>query len=447
MRNIYYLFLLFIIYCSLLLDNCQCQSGWFVSCSTPPSGMFRDLFFINSQTGWITQDSGKLIKTTDGGVTWTQYNSSTNYHLNAIKFINSQTGWAAGGFVYYYNPYVFNNAVIIKTTNGGINWFTQYLSSDYAPLSCISIINETFLLISGGGQDMTGMGTAGIIKKTYNGGLNWYNDSSISRSVYLSSNSFINSQTGWVSGYWYSDYGSFNKYVYNSTNAGINWYVVYSDSNPFIPNPFSKLIFPDNNTGYLIAGFLKKTTTGGLNWFNIDSINTAGLSDMFFISKDTGWICKNPIKKTNNGGLNWSNQTIPNSTQKLFFINSLTGWAIGNSPRVILKTTTGGITFINQITNHIPDKFSLFQNYPNPFNPVTKIKFDIAPLSRGAGGVLTYLKIYDITGREIQTLVNEKLNPGTYEVTFDGSNFASGVYFYQLRSGDFINTKKFILLK
>jgi hypothetical protein len=108
---------------------------------------------------------------------------------------------------------------------------------------------------------------------------------------------------------------------------------------------------------------------------------------------------------------------------------------------------SGYVIGINKISSEVPSKFRLEQNYPNPFNPKTKIKFDIAPLSRGAGGVWTELKIYDITGREIQTLVNEKLNPGTYEVTFDGSNFASGVYFYQLRTGEFVNTKKLILLK
>jgi hypothetical protein len=59
----------------------------------------------------------------------------------------------------------------------------------------------------------------------------------------------------------------------------------------------------------------------------------------------------------------------------------------------------------------------------------------------------TLLSVYDLRGREIQTLVNEKLNPGTYEVTFDGSNYASGVYFYRLRSGEFVETKKLVLLK
>jgi hypothetical protein len=80
---------------------------------------------------------------------------------------------------------------------------------------------------------------------------------------------------------------------------------------------------------------------------------------------------------------------------------------------------------------------------------VTKIKFDIAqhtpyPLSRGE---YITLKIYDVLGKDIATLVNEFLQPGTYEVTFDANNLTSGIYFYQLKSGDFISTKKLILLK
>ena len=97
-----------------------------------------------------------------------------------------------------------------------------------------------------------------------------------------------------------------------------------------------------------------------------------------------------------------------------------------------------------------PEKFSLSQNYPNPFNPSTKIKFKI-PSSEGYGfsrGVgLVTLKVFDITGREVRTLINESLNPGTYEVTFDGSNLNSGVYFYKIQAGEFLQTKKLIILK
>jgi len=106
-------------------------------------------------------------------------------------------------------------------------------------------------------------------------------------------------------------------------------------------------------------------------------------------------------------------------------------------------------TGIQPVAGEVKD-FKLYQNYPNPFNPVTKITFSIAPLSRGVGearGVFTTLKIYSVTGREIQTLVNEILQPGTYEVTFNGNDITSGIYFYQLRANDFISTKKLIILK
>lgn len=98
---------------------------------------------------------------------------------------------------------------------------------------------------------------------------------------------------------------------------------------------------------------------------------------------------------------------------------------------------------IRQISSYVPVLYSLYQNYPNPFNPVTKIKFDI-PFTRQS---VVSLKIFDVMGREIQTLVNESLQPGTYETTFDGSNLTSGVYFYQLTSGNYKETKKLLLLK
>jgi hypothetical protein len=91
--------------------------------------------------------------------------------------------------------------------------------------------------------------------------------------------------------------------------------------------------------------------------------------------------------------------------------------------------------------NTTPIKYELSQNYPNPFNPVTNIKYQIQKTG------LVALKIYDITGREIKTLVNEIKSPGSYIVTFNGAEFASGVYFYRIQSGDFVQVKKMILIK
>jgi len=130
------------------------------------------------------------------------------------------------------------------------------------------------------------------------------------------------------------------------------------------------------------------------------------------------------------------------------------------SPAVIYKTTNGGTILVNNIVNNIPDKYYLYQNYPNPFNPVTKIKFDIpanvkgetsdneSPLNKGGRwGLFTTLKIYDITGKEITTIVDEKLTPGTYEFNFNAGNLPSGIYFYKLQTGDFVMTRKALLIK
>jgi hypothetical protein len=101
---------------------------------------------------------------------------------------------------------------------------------------------------------------------------------------------------------------------------------------------------------------------------------------------------------------------------------------------------------IINITSEIPAQYKLHQNFPNPFNPTTKIKFEV-PLRKGGIQGVVSLKVFDISGREIQTLMNEKQNPGIYEVTFDGSGLASGVYFYQLKTGDFVETKKMLMIK
>jgi hypothetical protein len=177
----------------------------------------------------------------------------------------------------------------------------------------------------------------------------------------------------------------------------------------------------------------------------------------YFINSLTGFIGRNNILKTTNGGYNWYIQSSSYNTilYEIKFINQLTGFAIGDNG-IILKTTNGGeSTGISPINNNIPSDFSLSQNYPNPFNPTTKIKFDIPVDSRirgndrgrVVGSDRVVLRVYDILGKEIETLVNEKLNPGTYEVTFDASKYPSGVYFYRLITDNFTDTKRMILLK
>ncbi|MBI5403941.1 MAG: T9SS type A sorting domain-containing protein [Ignavibacteriae bacterium] len=104
---------------------------------------------------------------------------------------------------------------------------------------------------------------------------------------------------------------------------------------------------------------------------------------------------------------------------------------------------------IIQLSSEIPVEYKLFNNYPNPFNPNTNIRYTIPKMSslHALSGDLVLLKIFDVTGKEVVTLVNEKQPPGVYEVTFNGSDLPSGIYFYRLQSGDFIDVKKMLMIK
>jgi hypothetical protein len=96
---------------------------------------------------------------------------------------------------------------------------------------------------------------------------------------------------------------------------------------------------------------------------------------------------------------------------------------------------------IQTLSNEIPSKFFLSQNYPNPFNPITNIKFDM--LKSG----YVSIKVFDILGQEMQELVKEFKPAGSYQLTFDGSNLGSGVYFYEMQTSEFVETKKMLLVK
>ncbi|RPI06640.1 MAG: T9SS C-terminal target domain-containing protein [Ignavibacteriae bacterium] len=125
-----------------------------------------------------------------------------------------------------------------------------------------------------------------------------------------------------------------------------------------------------------------------------------------------------------------------NSTDKQYSRNLGTGNGI---ELIQLINTTP--TTVEHRGSDIPNTFSLFTNYPNPFNPSTKIRYAIPQNS------YITLKVFDLRGREIATLVNEKKAPGNYEVTFNAGNLTSGIYFYQLRTENYIQTKKMILLQ
>lgn len=115
--------------------------------------------------------------------------------------------------------------------------------------------------------------------------------------------------------------------------------------------------------------------------------------------------------------------------------------AYGGPGAMLLPDISGIVGVRESYSNHFPGSIFLYQNYPNPFNPITNIEYQVSELS------IVILKVYNILGKEVATLVNEEKHPGNYEVDFNGSNLTSGVYFYQLKAGNFIETKKMTLLR
>ena len=323
-----------------------------------------------------------------------------------------------------------NDGIIIRTVNGGNNWVTVN-SEPTLQLWGLCFVNS-----------LTGFtsGSTGRIMKTTNAGVNWVNVTSPTQTS-LNSIYFINENTGFISGY---------AIALKTTDQGASWANMNA---PFISGfeNFREIYFFNENLGLYVsdAGRIVKTTNSGATWNVMNSGTTQSLFGVKFIDAQTGYACGNAgaIVRTTDGGENWFGQTSPLNEilTDVWFTNANTGYISSWSGK-ILKTTNGGITFIEPVSSETPEKFLLEQNYPNPFNPETKIRFQV-PASAETTRWVILLRIYDVSGKEISTLVNEELKPGTYEINWNARNMPSGVYFYQLNTGGFTQTKSMILIK
>jgi photosystem II stability/assembly factor-like uncharacterized protein len=238
--------------------------------------------------------------------------------------------------------------------------------------------------------------------------------------------------------------------ILRTTNGGANWVTQTSGTTIGLFG----ICFTDVNTGTTVGPFgtILCTTNGGANWIVQTSGTTNNLSGVYFTDMNTGIAVGDTgtILRTTNGGASWITQT-SGTTKDLFgvsFTDANNGTAVGWDG-TILRTTNGGATFVEEEEiDEVPTEFLLSNNYPNPFNPSTKIKYQIpASLNPSKGGTLVILKVYDILGKEIETLVNEEKPVGTYEVNWYAKQLPSGVYFYQLKAGEFLQTKKMLLIK
>jgi hypothetical protein len=194
----------------------------------------------------------------------------------------------------------------------------------------------------------------------------------------------------------------------------------------------------------IFNGDILKTTDGGISWNSQTSGTGTLLNSVYFLDEDTGWVVGSggTILKTINGGATWETQSsgAQHSLSSIYFIDNNTGWTVGGGG-TILKTNDA-ITQNNEkgyVLNQM--EYHLAQNYPNPFNPITIIKYQIPTQS------FVTLKVYDVLGNEIETLISEEKPVGSYKCEFYANKFPSGVYFYRLQAGSFVETKKMVLLR
>ena len=269
--------------------------------------------------------------------------------------------------------------------------------------------------------------------------------------------------------------------LFNKTNQGINglyagYYIDWDipaegyDQDTTYFDPVDKFAVSynvkDNTTAYTGVALLSNI---GYGYYGIDNEATSGdviIGDANGFSDSEKWLTLSNGVKKNSAGVGDISLVVSGGPYNIPARNSITvafavaGGATLDDLKKAIRQCRNIYVAVNDLPGqNIPVEYKLFQNYPNPFNPSTTIKYSIPAreTTRSGGrrivsdeqseyGIST-LKVYDILGREVATLVNEEKSPGNYEVKFDAAKLPSGVYFYTLRAGDFVQTKKMVVLK
>ena len=368
--------------------------------------------FIHSQ--------GFVYRSTNNGINWVE----TNLYTHVYSFTVLGSNYFAGT----------NGYGVYISANNGLNWSQSGLNSK-------SVRSLTVL----GSQLFAGTSDSGVFLSS-NNGTSWTRTSLNNQNVYslktLGSNIFA---------------GTVNNGVYITTNNGTNWTQTALNNKTVI-----SLAVSGNNIYASISdtGGIYRSINNGTSWTraplynkHIESITADGnniFATTVNVSNSGG------IYVSTNNGVNWYIKNegfsyIPSSIYTLAILNNYA--FVGTSRDTsVWRRPISEIVGVQNISTEVPSVYSLSQNYPNPFNPTTKIRFYI-PRWRGEGGWTT-LRVYDVMGREVQTLVNETLQAGTYEATFNIESatehrrtFGNGVYFYKLTTDGFTETKKMTLIK
>jgi len=397
-------------------------NGWELQ-QSGTDAYLTDVFFINADTGWVT-GSSIIINTTDGGASWTVQDSS-NKQFWSIYFTDKDHGWAVG----YKDSGI--NGFIYHTTDGGQSWNIQ--DSSQNDLMDVFFVNADTGYAVGGGR-----GRSALLKST-DAGTTWEELDQYGRQLYAVQ--FINDTVGWAVG----EQGC----ILKTENGGSSWDKSYVDVGLF---PLVSVSFVDQDTGW-VAGSDKiyKTMNGGETWEPLEGLSNHNYSSCFFINANSGWVSASgnsmgKILYTPDGGNTWQVQDSISSfstVSSLFFIDDFTGWGVGIGG-TIKKTTSGGLVSVHDeghSGNMSRDPFGLHQNYPNPFNTVTTISYHLPVSSH------VRLDVYDLHGKKVITLVDRKQSAGKYDLRFDGSGLAGGIYYYQLTDERKTSVKRMLLVK
>ena len=303
---------------SKLLKTTNSGITWDTISNTLQLPLYRVLF-LNENLGFIYSNSGRFLRTINGGASW---QDTLKYNLINLRFSNSNSGY-----------FLANDTIMGRTTNAGANWTISKIRNStigfYAPHPTqLYFINQT-----------TGIciGTLGLNLRTTDAGSNWINYNSSFTSDELDDVIFKNDNTGFAMGW--------SNNIYKTTNAGSNWNKITLGSTAIF---FGAMAYAGGNTWYLgdfFNNLMYKTTNDGLNW-NSSNPGFHQITALQFINENTGFgvLKYNVFVKTTNGGVNWLyNTTIGSQNWNVNFIDENTGYVGGQW--LLRKTTNGGITF------------------------------------------------------------------------------------------------------
>lgn len=416
----------------LFLASQLATAGWFALNSGTSNALLSVHFPVDTITGYVVGWDGTILKTTDGGLTFSTQNSGTVNPLSSVHFpVDAVTGYAVGDY-----------GTILKTTDGGNTWESQNYNTN-------SFLRSVHFPV----DDRTGyaVGWPGIILKTMDGGVTWLCQFS-NPDIYLYSVHFPERDNiGYTVGLnWNTNSGT----VLKTTDGGVTWI-----EQPLPTDPLLSVYFPvDAAIGYIAGdyGTILKTTDGGATWISqISSYPSYLLSVHFPVDAMTGYIVGHggTILKTIDGGATWVHQSsgVGSELWSVHFpVDVSTGYTVGVLG-VVLKTTNGGVA-VEEGDLQTRATARLFQNFPNPFSAQTSISYEIVCPAQ------VKLSAYNMAGQIVKTLTSGLKPAGVYRVFWDGTNdsghrLPSGVYFICFvvnpvgEAGDFKKVEKAILLR